>query len=113
MDQSASPEFKTVRTGVLKALRDQGMGKKEMEIKIMEEVEGFLYEIGKFNEKPFDIADLCHVSVSNIMCSVAFGKRYDYSDETVTDLIGSVVEIFKKPRYFCASNVSTFSTVFT
>ena len=76
------------------------MGKNAMEIRIMKEVEGFLGKICQFNETPFDIADICHVSASNIICSVVFGKRYDYSDEHFTRLSGSVVEMFKNPDTF-------------
>ena len=85
---------------MLGALRDQGMGKKSMEFRILEEVEEFLGKIGQYQEKPFDITDICHVSIANVTLSVTFGRRYDYSDEKFTRLLLSVAEIFKNPDTF-------------
>ena len=65
-------------------LRSFGVGKKSFESEIAEESR---YLIDKFRStaaggKPFDPTHLLCNAVGNVICSVTFGKRYDYDDET-------------------------------
>lgn len=40
----------------------------------------FLDVVGRTNGQPFDISHDVHVSVSNIICSIVFGKRFEHDD---------------------------------
>ncbi|NXA89066.1 CP2DH protein, partial [Melanocharis versteri] len=78
--------WKELRRFALSTLRNFGMGKKSLEERVVEEA-GFLCSAIKSEEgKSFDI----HVLVSNVfcnmICSIVFGDRFDYSDETFKKL---------------------------
>lgn len=47
---------------------------------IMEEVDCLMEELEKYENKPFDIQNTLNTSVSNVICSLLFGKRFDYED---------------------------------
>ncbi|KAJ8017126.1 hypothetical protein DPEC_G00014520 [Dallia pectoralis] len=72
--------WKEMRRFALTNLRDFGMGKKGSEEKIIEEL---CYLIEVFEEhkgKPFDTTQPLHNAVSNIICSIVYGSRFEYSD---------------------------------
>ena len=63
------------------ALRDFGMGKRSMEDPIREEALAFIAELNKHKGAPRDIQHLMNATVSNIICSIVFGKRFEYDDK--------------------------------
>jgi len=71
----------------LSTLRDFGFGRKSLEARITEEVEAFIQIIDETNGKPFDILIMSQVSVSNVICSIVFGKRFSYDDENFKKLL--------------------------
>ena len=52
-----------------------------MEDPIKEEALSFVAELKKRKGAPIDIQNLMNASVSNIICSIVFGKRFQYDDE--------------------------------
>ena len=52
-----------------------------MEDPIKEEALAFVAELKKRKGAPTDIHDLMNASVSNIICSIVFGKRFQYDDK--------------------------------
>ena len=46
----------------------------------MEEVDVFIGEIEKYNNRPFYPTPLVQMSVANVIASVMFGNRMDYND---------------------------------
>ena len=58
------------------ALRDFGVGKATSEIKVLEEVDALLEEIGKKDGKPFQFDVMFGKASCNVICSMLFGKRY-------------------------------------
>ncbi|XP_062621579.1 cytochrome P450 2C28-like [Saccostrea cucullata] len=89
----ASGEFwKEHRTFSLNALREFGFGKRSLESKILEEVRVFVQEVQSKNGQPFDMQALITVCVSNIMCSINFGERFEHNDKYFTSLIKSINE---------------------
>ncbi|XP_064928887.1 uncharacterized protein LOC102086033 isoform X4 [Columba livia] len=56
------------------------MGWKSIESRIQEEVQALLKELRDTREKPFDPTYLLSCAVSNIICSIVFGNRFDYRD---------------------------------
>ena len=71
-------------------LRNFGFGKRCLENQIREEVELFLNDISSTSGKPFDIQDLLMVSISNVICSLAFGRHYDHDDERLHKLLAMI-----------------------
>ncbi|KAJ3600276.1 hypothetical protein NHX12_031262 [Muraenolepis orangiensis] len=66
------------------ALKDFGMGKKAIEEKIIEECQHLFEVITKKEGKPFDTDKAVNYAVSNIICSIVYGKRYQYDDKEFT-----------------------------
>ncbi|XP_062599680.1 cytochrome P450 2B4-like [Saccostrea cucullata] len=95
---SSGEKWKEHRTFALTTLRSFGFGKRSLETQIMEEVTCFTDQIAALKGKHFDPNDYIHVSVSNIMCSIAFGKRYEHSDVNFQHLLTLVTQLAALPR---------------
>ena len=78
------------RTFALSTLRDFGLGKRSMEGRIMEEVEVFINAVKAQKGQAFNIADLLHVSISNVICSMVFGERYDHDEKNFIGLVNAI-----------------------
>lgn len=72
--------WKEQRKVSVEILRYLGMGKTILSHKVQEEISEFLKAIAAQNGQPFVMHDLVQLSVANNMCSVIFGKRFDYDD---------------------------------
>ncbi|XP_009958816.1 PREDICTED: cytochrome P450 2H1-like isoform X4 [Leptosomus discolor] len=92
---SNNEEWLQVRRFALTTLRNFGMGKRSIEEKIQEETEYLLEEITKTKGTPFDPTFMLSCSVSNIICSIIFGKRYDYKDKKFLSLMNNMNNIFE------------------
>uniref|UniRef100_A0A3P8Y7I5 unspecific monooxygenase n=1 Tax=Esox lucius TaxID=8010 RepID=A0A3P8Y7I5_ESOLU len=72
--------WKEMRRFALTNLRDFGMGKKGSEEKIIEEIR-YLIDVFEENKgKAFDTTESMHYAISNIICSIVYGSRFEYSD---------------------------------
>ncbi|XP_033641368.1 cytochrome P450 2J6-like [Asterias rubens] len=76
-----------LRRFCLTVLRSFGVGKSSFEEKIGTEAEELLKEMFSFGGKPFKPNTMLDSAVSNVICSVVFGKRYEYSDQDFSDLL--------------------------
>ncbi|XP_054238225.1 cytochrome P450 2C19-like isoform X3 [Indicator indicator] len=92
---SNNNEWLQVRRFALTTLRNFGMGKKSIEMRIQEEAEYLLKEINKTKGTPFDPTFMLSCAVSNIICSIVFGKRYDYKDKKFLSLMNNMNNIFE------------------
>ncbi|XP_066271771.1 cytochrome P450 2J4-like [Branchiostoma lanceolatum] len=72
--------WKQQRKFTLRSLRDFGFGKRSLEGKILEEAEGLKEEILQTANAPFNARPLLQNAVSNVICSIVFGSRFEYSD---------------------------------
>ncbi len=61
-------------------MRNLGVGKKSFEKVIATESDHLIDRLRSFNGKPFDPTYLFSNAVANVICSVTFGKRYQYDD---------------------------------
>ncbi|XP_078620787.1 cytochrome P450 2U1-like [Branchiostoma floridae x Branchiostoma japonicum] len=62
------------------------VGRGSIEGNIREEANCLRSRIAENNGRPFDFAHDVTVAVANVICSMAFGRRYGYGDETFREL---------------------------
>ncbi|XP_018420109.1 PREDICTED: cytochrome P450 2K1-like [Nanorana parkeri] len=79
--------WKAIRRFALSTLRDFGMGKKTMEARIQDELIPLIENIKSHNGQPFDTDLILNRAVSNVICSVIFGERFDYEDPVFKKLV--------------------------
>ena len=63
------------------------MGRKGIETRIQEEARCLCKAISNLNGEPFDPLHHTNAAVSNIICSITFGRRFEYDDPVFIDLI--------------------------
>ncbi|XP_006823767.1 cytochrome P450 2U1-like [Saccoglossus kowalevskii] len=89
-------------------LRGFGFGKTEMESKVAEEILFLLDEFRNIQGKPVNTDSVINRSVSNVICSVAFGKRFDYSDPILGFMIDIMGKWFESSRKMLELDVLPF-----
>lgn len=90
---SNGEKWKRQRRFALSTLRSFGLGKSTMEQCIREEIKYLQDEIQKNKGEPFNPAGLFNNAVSNIICQLVMGKRFDYSDHKFQSLLRLLSEI--------------------
>ncbi|XP_065924975.1 cytochrome P450 2C23 isoform X1 [Magallana gigas] len=91
---SSGPLWKEQRTFALTTMRKFGFGKRSLQGQIMEEVDCLMDELEKYENKPFDIQNILNTSVSNVICSLLFGNRFEYDDTKFKRLIDLLNKLF-------------------
>uniref|UniRef100_A0A8C5QBF5 Uncharacterized protein n=1 Tax=Leptobrachium leishanense TaxID=445787 RepID=A0A8C5QBF5_9ANUR len=87
--------WKEHRRFTLTTLRNFGMGKKSLENRVTEEA-GFMCSRFQCEQGvPFDPRFIINNAVSNVICSIAFGDRYDYNDAKFQKLLHLFEESLK------------------
>ncbi|XP_068106941.1 cytochrome P450 2G1-like isoform X1 [Hyperolius riggenbachi] len=88
--------WRDLRRFSLTILRNFGMGKKTIEERIQEEAGFLVAEIGSLKGKYVDPTSLLVQCVSNIICSIVFGNRFEYDNESFQNLIALFGLTFKE-----------------
>ena len=91
----AEPMFKDRRKFAINTLRQFGMGKLSLEVRIQDEIAHLLKCIESKDGEPFDPSVILTNSVSNIICSIVFGQRFDYEDQQFHRILKLIEIIFK------------------
>ncbi|XP_041661303.1 cytochrome P450 2K1-like isoform X2 [Cheilinus undulatus] len=79
--------WREMRRFALMNLKDFGMGKRASEDKIIEECEHLTELFLKFKGEAFDTTEPLSYPVSNIICSMVYGSRFDYDSPVFTTLL--------------------------
>nr|DBA17016.1 TPA: hypothetical protein GDO54_002533 [Pyxicephalus adspersus] len=103
--------WKEHRRFTLSTLRNFGLGKKSMEERIHEESVYLIKELRKNQDTLVDPHFVLDNAVSNIICSIVFGRRYDYDDTTFRDILNVVHENMKMATGFWAQLYNAFGFV--
>ncbi|KAM6471606.1 cytochrome P450 2C14-like isoform 2-T2 [Liasis olivaceus] len=74
-------KWRELRRFTLSTLRDFGMGKKRMSERVQEEALCLAEEMATTKGQPFDPRRRFSSAVSNVICAVVFGNRFDYEDQ--------------------------------
>ncbi|XP_053132113.1 cytochrome P450 2W1-like isoform X3 [Hemicordylus capensis] len=91
--------WKITRRHILTSLRDFGMGKKEIEETILEELHFLMEMIKTFKGAPFALKTVA-TAPTNITFTILFGSRFDYADPifvTLLKLINDVMTLLGSP----------------
>ncbi|KAM6906358.1 cytochrome P450 2K1-like [Lycodopsis pacificus] len=94
---SNGDSWKEMRRFALMNLKDFGMGKRAIEEKIIEECQHLIAVLKNFKGEAFDTTQPIRFAVSNIICSMVYGSRFQYDDPDFTSMLqnmSSRVEVF-------------------
>ncbi|XP_066561739.1 cytochrome P450 2B11-like [Amia ocellicauda] len=85
---SNGPRWQQLRRFTLTCLRDFGMGRKRMEEWIVQESRHLVTALSDTHCTIFDPATLLRSSVSNVVCALVFGQRFNKQDTCFLRLLG-------------------------
>uniref|UniRef100_A0A8C5GPK5 Cytochrome P450 2K1-like n=1 Tax=Gouania willdenowi TaxID=441366 RepID=A0A8C5GPK5_GOUWI len=79
--------WKEMRRFALSALKDFGMGKRVAEDRIQEECEHLIHVFESHKGKPFDTWPPLTHTTANVVSSIVYGSRFEYSDPRFMNLV--------------------------
>ncbi|XP_064262544.1 LOW QUALITY PROTEIN: cytochrome P450 2G1-like [Passer domesticus] len=93
---SDGERWRQLRRFSLTVLRDFGMGRRSVESRIQEEAQELLRALLHAKGEPLDPTFLLSSAVSNVICSIVFGKRFAYDDAEFRELLRLMNDTFRQ-----------------
>ncbi|KAM6991748.1 uncharacterized protein LKV04_007912 [Tautogolabrus adspersus] len=87
---SNGDSWKEMRRFALTNLKDFGMGKRASEDKIIEECDHLIELFSKYKGEAFDTTEPLNYPVSNIICSMVYGSRFEYDSPVFKSLLDRI-----------------------
>ncbi|XP_063793847.1 cytochrome P450 2C23-like isoform X1 [Pseudophryne corroboree] len=109
---SNGERWKQLRRFSITTLRNFGMGKRSIEERIQEECQCLGDEFRKKKGAPFDPTYLITLAISNIICSVVFGERFEYNDEKFLGLLTMMRESIRIMNSSIGQLFNSFAKLF-
>uniref|UniRef100_H2ZIS7 Cytochrome P450 2U1 n=1 Tax=Ciona savignyi TaxID=51511 RepID=H2ZIS7_CIOSA len=100
--------WKRQRRFGLATLRGFGVGKRSMEDRITEEVAYLNDAIRSHDGNAFDIQSILSNAISNNICSIVMGQRFDYYDERFNEIMTKLSYGFNDPEVSLVRQILIF-----
>ncbi|GFO14305.1 cytochrome p450 ii f2-like protein ii [Plakobranchus ocellatus] len=105
---SSGPIWKELRSTTHQILKEFGMGTNTLAERIREEVNCYVNKLADLQGEPTDIQHFTHVSVSNVISSIAIGKRFTHEDPRYQSALEDLISFAKNAKGAAAINVFPF-----